>query len=66
LAGHDQAHLSQPWVSARAIVVESTNVGVLDFDASRGRLEELYDNGYAAAQAFLSTWDWAAYLDRFR
>jgi NTE family protein len=66
LAGHDQAHLSQPWVSARAIVVESTNVGVLDFDAPRGRLEELYDNGYAAAQAFLSTWDWAAYLDRFR
>jgi NTE family protein len=66
LAGHDQAHLSQPWVSARAIVVESTNVGVLDFDASRGRLEELYNNGYAAAQAFLSTWDWAAYLDRFR
>jgi NTE family protein len=66
LAGHDQAHLSQPWVAARAIVVESTNVGVLDFDAPRGRLEELYDNGYAAAQAFLSTWDWAAYLDRFR
>ena len=66
LAGHDQTHLSLPWVSARSIAVESTNVGVLDFDASRGRLEELYDNGYAAAQAFLSTWDWPAYLDRFR
>jgi NTE family protein len=66
LSGHDQAHLSHPWVSARAIVVESTNVGVLDFDAPRERLEELYDNGYAAAQAFLSTWDWPAYLDRFR
>jgi NTE family protein len=66
LSGHDQAHLSHPWVSARAIVVESTNVGVLDFDAPRGRLDELYDNGYAAAQAFLSTWDWPAYLDRFR
>ena len=66
LAGHDQTHLSQPWVSARAIAVESTNVGVLDFDIRRGRLEELYDNGYAAAQVFLSTWDWPAYLDRFR
>jgi NTE family protein len=66
LVGHDQTHLSQPWVSARAIAVESTNVGVLDFDAPRGRLEELYDRGYAAAQAFLSTWDWPAYLDRFR
>jgi NTE family protein len=66
LAGHDQTHLSKPWVSSRAILVESTNVGVLDFDAPRGRLEELYDSGYAAAQLFLSTWDWPAYLGRFR
>ncbi|BAN33016.1 patatin-like phospholipase family protein [Mycobacterium avium] len=66
LAGHDQTHLSQPWVAARAIAVESTNVGVLDFDVARFRLEELYDSGYAAAQAFLSTWDWQGYLDRFR
>jgi NTE family protein len=66
LAGHDQTHLSQPWVSARAIAVESNNVGVLDFDIPRGRLEELYDNGYASTQDFLSTWDWPAYLDRFR
>jgi len=65
LAGHDQTHLSQPWVAARAITVESTNVGVLDFDAPRGRLEELYDSGYAAAQTFLSTWDWPTYLERF-
>ena len=66
LAGHDQTHLRKPWVSARSIAVESTNVGVLDFDSPRGRLEELYDNGYAAAEHFLSTWDWPAYLDRFR
>ena len=66
LAGHDQTHLSRPWVAARAIAVESTNVGVLDFDIGRGRLEELYDSGYAAATEFLSTWDWPAYLDRFR
>jgi NTE family protein len=66
LAGHDQTHLNQPWVSARAIAVESTNVGVLDFDIPSGRLEELYDKGYEAAQEFLSTWDWAAYLKRFR
>ena len=66
LAGHDETHLSQPWVSARAIAVESNDVGVLDFDIPTARLEKLYDNGYAAAQAFLSTWDWPAYLDRFR
>src|ERR1700741_5365545 len=54
LAGHDQTHLSKPWVAARAILVESANVGVLDFDSPRGRLEELYENGYAAAELFLS------------
>ena len=66
LAGHDQTHLSKPWVAARAILVESANVGVLDFDSPKGRLEELYDKGYAAAELFLSTWDWPAYLERFR
>lgn len=66
LVGHDQTYLNQPWVSVRAIEVSSTDVGVLDFGISRARLEELYDNGYAAATRFLSTWDWPAYLQRFR
>jgi NTE family protein len=26
----------------------------------------LYDKGYVAAQKFVSTWDWAEYLERFR
>ncbi len=66
LVGHDQAQLSLPWVKCRTIGVASTDVSVLDFGISRGRLEQLCDRGYAAAQDFLSTWDWPAYLDRFR
>ncbi|MCV7386302.1 patatin-like phospholipase family protein [Mycolicibacter longobardus] len=66
LVGHDQTHLNLPWVSVRAIRVNPTDVGVLDFDISRVRLEELYDNGYRAAAQFLSTWDWPGYLQRFR
>lgn len=66
LVGHDQTHLNEPWVSARAIRVVSTDVSALDFGISRKRLETLYDRGYAAAQAFLSTWDFEAYLNRFR
>ncbi|MBY0443505.1 MAG: patatin-like phospholipase family protein [Mycobacteriaceae bacterium] len=66
LVGRDQTHVNQPWVKSRAIQIESTNVGVLDFGISGKRLHELYDNGYAAAQDFLSTWDWPAYLERFR
>ncbi|OBG45147.1 phospholipase [Mycobacterium alsense] len=66
LVGHDLTHLNQPWVRARAIPVVTTDVSVLDFGISRRRLEELFDRGYAAAQEFLSTWDWAEYVERFR
>lgn len=66
LVGHDQAHLSQPWVKVRAIQVDSTDVGVLDFGIGRRDAEALYQQGYSAATAFLSSWDWPAYLDRFR
>jgi NTE family protein len=66
LVGHDQAYLSQPWVKVRAIEVDSTDVGVLDFGITRSQAGALYDKGYAATTEFLSTWDWQAYLDRFR
>jgi NTE family protein len=66
LVGRDQAYLNQPWVSARTIRVDSTDIGFLDFDISDNEVEALYVKGYAAAEKFLSTWDWPAYLDRFR
>lgn len=66
LVGRDQAYLNQPWVSARAIRVDSTQVGFLDFGISKKDTEALYARGYAAAQDFLSTWDWSSYLERFR
>ncbi len=66
LVGRDQAYLSQPWVSARAIRVDSTKVGFLDFDISDKEVEALYGKGYAAAEKFLETWDWRAYLRKFR
>jgi len=66
LVGRDQAYLNEPWVNARAIRVDSTDVGFLDFDISDNEIEALYAKGYAAAEKFLSGWDWDAYLDRFR
>jgi NTE family protein len=66
LVGRDQAYLNQPWVAARAIRVDSTDVGFLDFDIGDDAVEALYVRGYAAAQQFLSTWDWADYLRRYR
>ncbi|OSC42739.1 patatin-like phospholipase family protein [Mycobacterium decipiens] len=64
--GRDQTYLNQPWVSARAIRVDSTAVNFLDFGLSRKDAEALYDKGCEAAQAFLSTWNWVKYLERFR
>jgi NTE family protein len=64
--GRDQTYLNQPWVSARAIRVDSTAVNFLDFGLSRKDAEALYNKGYAAAEIFLSTWDWVDYLERFR
>jgi NTE family protein len=66
LVGRDRAYLNQPWVSARAIRVDSTKVGFLDFDITDADAEALYARGYDAAREFLSTWDWADYLRRFR
>ncbi|MBF6355006.1 patatin-like phospholipase family protein [Nocardia higoensis] len=66
LVGRDQAYLNQPWVSARAIRVDSTDVGVLDFGISDEAKEALYRKGYDAAVEFLRTWDWPKYLKRFR
>jgi NTE family protein len=66
LVGRDQAYLNQPWVNARAIRVDSTDVSFLDFDISDNEVQALYAKGYAAAEAFLRTWDWDAYLSRFR
>ncbi|MGF6885027.1 NTE family protein [Nocardia sp. GAS34] len=66
LVGHDQAYLNQPWVDARAIRVDSTDVGVLDFHIKQPQIEALYQKGYAAAQRFLSTWNWPHYVERFR
>lgn len=64
--GRDQTYLNQPWVSARAIRVDSTAVNFLDFSISRRDAEALYEKGYQAAETFLSTWNWINYLERFR
>jgi NTE family protein len=64
--GRDQAYLDQPWVSARTISIESPGLGMLDFGISKKDIEEFSAKGYAAAETFLSTWDWPAYRDRFR
>lgn len=66
LVGRDQAYLNQPWVSARTIRVDPTEVGVLDSGISDEAKEALYRKGYSAAIEFLRTWSWMEYLECFR
>lgn len=66
LVGRDQAYLNQPWVNDRAIRVDSTEVGVVEFDIEKRKAEALYAKGYAAAKTFLEHWDWEAYVKRYR
>lgn len=66
VVGRDQAYLKQPWVDARTIRVDSTDVGFLDFGITEDELEAQYLKGHAAAEQFLADWNWAAYLRRFR
>jgi NTE family protein len=65
IVGHDQAYLNQPWVSARAIRVDSTDVGFLDFTISRQQMDALYGRGHQAAETFLSYWNWEDYLNSY-
>ncbi len=66
LVGRDQAYLDQPWVSARTIRIDTSDVGVLDFNLSQSQKTALYDDGLRAGEAFLTTWDWTEYKKRFR
>src|SRR5271154_2424735 len=64
--GHDQTYLNYPWVSSRAIRVDSTAVNFLDFGITREDAEALYERGYAAGRAFEANWDWADYIKQIR
>lgn len=66
LVGRDQAYLNHPWVSARTIRIDSSSVGVLDFDLTAPQKSALYERGVTAGQEFLTTWNWDEYLTRFR
>lgn len=64
--GRDQGYLNRPWVAARTIHVDASQVGLLDLSVTRERSDALYETGYEAARGFLEAFDWDAYRERFR
>lgn len=66
IVGRDQAHLAKPWVSARTVRVDTSGVNPVDFGIGQAEATRLFENGQAAAERFLASWDWEDYLSRFR
>jgi NTE family protein len=63
---HDQMHLDKPSVLARTIFVDCGKVNATDFDLDKATQDMLYQNGRAAAEKFLSTWNFEEYVQTYR
>ena len=64
--GHDQTYLDQPCVRRRAIQVDTSAVGVVEFGCGDDKRAALLANGDRAAREFLATWDWEAFRHECR
>jgi NTE family protein len=62
----DGQHIDDPCVQARSIFVDASGVSPVDFGITDEQQEQLLLAGHEAAGAFLSEWDWPAYLARCR
>ena len=62
IVGNDQTYLERPCVRRRTIEVDTSAVGIVEFDASPQQRATVIANATAAAQRFLQTWDWDAFL----
>jgi NTE family protein len=58
----DARHIDDPCVQARSIFVDTSGISSVDFTLTKEQRQLLLDAGIAAADDFLSTWDWASYL----
>ena len=61
IVGNDQSYLERPCVRRRTIQVDTSAVGLIEFDAPKQKRDAVAANGDKAAQRFLDTWDWERY-----
>ena len=66
VVGRDQGYLAKPWVQARTIEIETSGVGVVEFDVDEAGRAALHEAGHAAAGAFIDGWKFDDYSRRFR
>ena len=61
IVGNDQTYLERPCVRRRTIEVDTSAVGIVEFDASEEQRATVVANATEAAERFLQTWDWEAF-----
>jgi len=65
MEAHDRLYVEQAQY-ARTIPIPTLGVGTTEFDLPRARAEALFESGRTAAEKFLDTWDFEAYVAEFR
>jgi NTE family protein len=62
--GRDQTYLERPCVAMRTMQVDTHEVSIVEFDVDDVTKQQLFANGWDAADRFLAGWDASAYLAR--
>lgn len=57
LVGRDQTQLNRPGVRERTIAVDTSGVGITEFQLGEAGQQGLFDRGRDAVEAFLATWE---------
>jgi NTE family protein len=65
MEAHDRLYLEKAQY-ARTIPIPTLGVGTTEFDITKDRAEALYESGRAAAEKFLQSWNFEAYIEAFR
>jgi NTE family protein len=65
MEAHDRLYVEKAEY-ARTIPIPTLGVGTTEFDLSKDRAEALYESGRTAAEKFLQTWNFQAYIEEFR
>jgi NTE family protein len=63
IVGNDQSYLERPCVRRRAIQVDTSAVGITEFDVPKQERAAVVAKGAEAAARFLEDWDWERYKE---
>jgi len=63
---YDALHVGTPEVVDRTIFIDNLGVKSVQFDLDRPTQDALFESGRAAATKFLETWDFDAYVAKYR